>query len=307
MKRSKLILLLVLLVLIILYLVLITNQPQEKLARVFDLDTLSINRIEIYDAQDTLKMVKQNNVWKLIYPVNWEADSLKIRDLFREVITAKYATTPMGTGKEAMEKFHQKDAEALHIIVSDGKKSIHTLFSNLDNPYDYFRYAGSDKIYQLKAKVTNNYNTDLANWRSPHIVSHKEEELLKIEVSHPKNKYTLTRNGFQWIYRDAHQEFNIHPANMAMIKILNILEKLDTYIFVDSTQAEYVHKFKNPYCTVKLYLTGNRTQELKFIEHTQGYYLMMVDNDPNVFFVVVWDTVFRFTRHPDIFKMQGLG
>ena len=34
---------------------------------------------------------------------------------------------------------------------------------------------------------------------------------------------------------------------------------------------------------------------------------MMVDNDPNVFFVVVWDTVFRFTRHPEIFKMQGLG
>ncbi len=94
---------------------------------------------------------------------------------------------------------------------------------------------------------------------------------------------------------------------MAMIKILNILEKLDTYIFVDSAQAEYAHKFKNPYCTVKLYLTGNRMQELKFIEHTQGYYLMMVDNDPNVFFVVVWDTVFRFTRHPDIFKMQGLG
>jgi len=92
-----------------------------------------------------------------------------------------------------------------------------------------------------------------------------------------------------------------------MLKILNILESLNTYIFVDNAQAEYAEKFKNPYCTVKLYLTGNRTQELKFIEHTQGYYLMMVDNDPSVLFVVVWDTVFRFTRHPDIFRMQEFG
>jgi len=117
------------------------------------------------------------------------------------VITAKYAKTPMGTGKEAIEKFHQKDEEALHIIVSDGKKSIHTLFSNLDNPYDYFRYAGSDKIYQLKAKVTNNYNTDLSNWRSPHIVSHKEEELLKIEVTHPKINIPLPEMVFNGLFR----------------------------------------------------------------------------------------------------------
>ena len=75
MKKPNLILLLVLLILIGLYFVLRTNRPQEKLARVFDLDTLSINRIEIYDAQDTLKMVKQNNIWKLIYPVNWEANT----------------------------------------------------------------------------------------------------------------------------------------------------------------------------------------------------------------------------------------
>ncbi len=43
MKKSNLILLLVLLILIGLYFVLRTNRPQEKLARVFDLDTLSVN------------------------------------------------------------------------------------------------------------------------------------------------------------------------------------------------------------------------------------------------------------------------
>ena len=307
MKRSKLILLLLLIILIGLYFLLRTTSPREKLTPVFALDTLAINRIEIFDTQDTLRMIKQKNVWRLEYPVHWEADSVKIHEFFRDVITAKYSTTPMGTGKEAIEKFHQQDEEALHIIVSDGNKSIHTLFSNLNNPYDYFRYAGSNKIYQLKAKVTNNYNAELANWRSSHIVSHKENELLKIEVTHPKNKYTLTREGYQWTYHDAHQEFNIYPANRAMIKILNVLENLQTYLFVDNAQAEYAEKFKQPYCTVKLYLTNNRMQELKFIDYTQGHYLMMVDNDPKVLFVVVWDTVFRFTRHPDIFKMQELG
>ncbi|HNV92431.1 MAG TPA: DUF4340 domain-containing protein [Candidatus Cloacimonas sp.] len=307
MKKNKLILLLILLLLIGLYFLLRTKQPQEKLLPVFDLDTLAINRIEIYDAQDTLKMVKQGNCWRLIYPVNWEADSLKIHSLFKDILTAKYSKTPMGTGKEAILKFHQRDEETLHLIVSDGKKTVHTLFSNLNNPYDYFRYAGSEEIYQVKTKVTNVYNTDLANWRSPHIVSHQENDLVKIEVTHPKNKYTLTRKGLDWYYQDAHQNFQIHPYNRAMIKILNILEHLDTYIFVDNAQAEYAAKFDDPYCTVKLFLTNNRTQDLKFIEHYQGHYLMMVDNDPTVLFVVVWDTVFRFTRPPDVFRMQELG
>lgn len=123
MKKNKLILLLILLLLIGLYFLLRTKQPQEKLLPVFDLDTLAINRIEIYDAQDTLKMVKQGNCWRLIYPVNWEADSLKIHSLFKDILTAKYSKTPMGTGKEAILKFHQRDEETLHLIVSDGKKN----------------------------------------------------------------------------------------------------------------------------------------------------------------------------------------
>lgn len=302
MKKTKLVLLLVLIILIGLYFILKAYQPKEKLARVFDLDTLAINRIEIYDAQNTLKMVKEGKIWRLTYPVKWEADSLKIQAFFRDVISATYDTTPMSTGKEAIDKYQQKDEEALHIIVSDGKKTVHTLFSNLNNPYDYFRYAHKNDIYQIKAKVTNNYNTELINWRSSHIVSYQEEELLQIEVTHPKNKYTLTRKGTDWFYKDSTQEFKINPYNRGLIKVLNILANLNTFIFVDDAAENYAAKFQKPYCTVKLSLTNNHSQELKFIEHTKGEYLMMVDNDLSVLFVISWDSVFRFTRHPDVFK-----
>jgi len=307
MKKSKLILLLVLILLIATYFLLKKNRPIERTAKVFDIDTLSVNRIEVFNAADTIRIEKKNNIWTLVHPVSWAADTLKIQSLFRDVVTASYSKTPMGTGKEAIERFRQKEQETLHLVVANDKKSIHVLFSNLGNPYDYFRYAGLSKIYQLKTKVTNVYTTELYTWRSPHVVSHKEEDLLKIEVSHPKNNYTLTRRDYDWFFKDKANDFMINTNNIALVKILSILQNLDTYVFLDNEQNEWLPKFQEPYCTLKLYLTNNRTQVLKFVDYQEGRYLMMIDDDPTIFFVVVWDSVFRFTRHPDVFKMQDYG
>lgn len=305
MKKNRLILLSVLILLVAAFFFLKNKRPIERTAKVFDIDTLSVNRIELFNAADTIKIVKKNNVWTLVHPVTWAADTLKIQSLFRDVVNGSYSKTPMGTGKEAIERFQQKEQETLHLVIANDKKSIRVLFSNLGNPYDYFRYAGSNKIYQLKAKVTNVYTTELHTWRSPHVVSHIEDDLLKIEVSHPKNKYTLTRKDYDWFFKDKANDFLVNTNNIALIKILNILANLDTYVFIDDVENEWIAKFREPYCTVTLSLSDNRTQVLKFVDYQEGSYLMMVDDDPTVLFVVVWNSVFRFTRHPDVFKMQG--
>ncbi len=305
MKKNRLILLIILILLVAAFFFLKNKRPIERTAKVFDIDTLSVNRIELFNAADTIKIVKKNNVWTLVHPVTWAADTLKIQSLFRDVVSGSYSKTPMGTGKEAIERFQQKEQETLQLVIANDKKSIRVLFSNLGNPYDYFRYAGSNKIYQLKAKVTNVYTTELHTWRSPHVVSHIEDDLLKIEVSHPKNKYTLTRKDYDWFFKDKANDFLVNTNNIALIKILNILANLDTYVFIDDVENEWIAKFQEPYCTVKLSLSNNRTQVLKFVDYQEGSYLMMVDDDPTVLFVVVWNSVFRFTRHPDVFKMQG--
>ncbi len=307
MKKNKLILLIVLAALLIVYIILRIGRPEEKLRPVYDLDSLSIQGIEVFDQANKLVLKKQKGIWLLSEPVAWEADTLRMNSLFKEVFAAKYPKTPMGEGPDAVKRFKLQDSEALHIVVSGKGRKIHTLFSNMGNPYDYFRFAGSEEVYQIKAKVFNNYTTELPMWRSPHVVNYEEDELLKIDVSLPKDAYTLTRNGYDWYYQNKTEKFLIPTTNLALMKLVNILANLDTYVFVDTVSTEIAERFKNPEYIVKLSLSQNRSQDMKFAKYDDKQFMMMVDNDPSVLFIISTDTIHRFNRSADLFKMRGYG
>ena len=305
MKRNKTILIVILIVLVAAYFVLRTRRPEEKHKNIFAIDSLAIASIEVFDAADTLVLEKQNNLWMLTHPVNWEADAARMQSLFKDVLLAEYPKTPMGKGAAAVNRYKLQDSLALNIVVGDksGKKRIHAQFSNLGNPYDYFRYAGSNEVYQIKSKVANIYTTELPMWRSPHVVQYEEEELLSIDVKHIRNTYTLTRKEYDWYYKDAQNDFKIPPANRGIMKIVHVLSSLDTYVFIDDGSLTKAERFKTPECLVTLHLSKNRTQTLNFVKYDDSQYLLMVNNDPSVLFMVSFDTVFRFMRHADVFRI----
>jgi len=309
MNKKRLALIIVLVCLIALYLVMRSYRPDEKLYPIYDIDSLAIAKIVVYDQADTLKLEKQKGKWMLVEPVKWEADTLRISTLFKDVFDQKYPKTPMGTGEDAVSRYKLNDNQALHIIVSDarGKKSIHTMFSNMGNPFDYFRYAGSNQVYQIKNKVMTVYNTELPMWRSPHVVNVKESDLSSIEVTHINNSYTLTKQQMDWVYSDKMEHFTIPRTNIAIAKVLTILANFDTYVFVDGGTNDQLAKFKDPVCTVVLHFTNGGTQNLKFVKQDDSNYLMMVDNDPSVLFIVTFDSVFRFMRHAAVFAERSMG
>lgn len=306
MNRNRTILIAILVCLVGIYIFVRNRGPQERQYPIFDLDSLSIARIEVYDQANALKLEKQKGKWMLVEPVKWEADSMKIKMLFQEVLNAKYPRTPMGKGKEAIERFKLKDSEALHIKISNarGNKSNHIMFSNMGNPFDYFRYAGKDEIYQIKAKVMNIYTTQLPMWRSPDVISITEDQLSRLEVTNIHNSYTLSLKQYDWFYKDKLEDFMIPRTNRAMAKIINILSTFQTYVFVDDTTPEQIAKFATPECTVRIFLKNGRKQELKFVKRAEQEYLMMVDNDPSVLFAVTPDSVHRFMRNAEIFKLR---
>ncbi|MDY0152119.1 MAG: DUF4340 domain-containing protein [Candidatus Cloacimonas sp.] len=305
MKRNRIILIVILVILCAAYIVLRLKRPEEQQKAVFELNLKQINTIEVFDMADTLKMAKIKGVWRLTDPVNWNVDTLRIASLFKDVLSAKYPKTPMGEGKESLKRFKITDAEALHLVVGDEKNTVHVLFSNMGNPYDYFRYAGSDKVYQIKSKVMTAYSADLQQWRSPIIVMYAEDELESIEVTHKKNTYTLTRKKYDWYFKDAKNDFKIPLANLAIMKVVNILANMDTYVFVDGGDKETLDKFKTPDCVVTVQLTDKTSHELSFAYMDDKQYLMMVDKDPLVLFMVSTDTVLRFMRHADVFRTDG--
>lgn len=302
MKNPKLILLIVLVTLILGYLILRSFTPKEKLSPILDFPIDKINTVEIWDKSNRINLIQKEGEWRISKPLDWKADTLRVNNFIKDVLTAKYPTTPMSIGKDAVSLYGLDKDDVLNIRVTAGAKKNHLQFSNLGNPWDYFRFAEKSEVYQIKSKVLVQYYPELSNWRSPEIVRVEESELISIDVTHPKNHYTLTRKDNQWNYTDKMDSFNVPYSNIALIKILNILQNFNTYVFIDGNNTEYRKRFENPDCTIKLSLTNNRKQTLSFIKMDDNTYLLKVDDDDKVLFSVSFDSVFRFIRHAEVFR-----
>lgn len=305
MKRSKLILIILLAVLLLAYLALKVMKPSESSKEVFRLNLNKIEKIEIFNSDDKMELILDEGIWKVNRDVIWEADSLKIHELFENVLKAEYPTTAMSEAEGAVERYQLQDNEALHIRAYEKSRQVHVLFSNLGNPWDYFRYAGDNKVYQIKSKVVQDFQPDIINWRSPILIHYWEDDLKQIKVQHAKNTYTLKRDGPNWSFHDKMNDFEVESNNFALFKIISILQNFRSYIFVSGEDEEYQKAFAKPMCTLWITDTQDEVRKLDFAEFDAHRFMLRIDDDMSVLHQVEFDTVFRFTRNPEIFKMRS--
>ncbi len=305
MKRTKLILMIVLLLLIAAFFILRFHGPRERTGIVFDKAFQEPDGIQIYSPEGEIKLALKDGKWILKGEMTWEADSLKVQSFFEDVIRAEYAKTPMSTHKDAIRRYGLQDEEALHVKVSSGLRTRHVLFANLGNAWDYFRYAGDSEVYQVRSKVAQFYKPLPINWRSPFLLHYWEDELREIRVEHENNSYTLLRLVDQWFYQDSKHDFAVDFGNYALVKILSILQNFRSYIFTSGDDPEMLKAFANPMATVWITDTEDKVRKLEFAKFDNSRHMLRIDDDSSVIFQVEFDTVFRFTRHPDIFKRKS--
>ena len=305
MKIRTLILLIILVALLATFLILKRRSPQERHKRIFSADSTSIGSIEIAAAAAKLVLVNDDGEWKLTHPVRWNVEPHLLRLFFSQVIGQTYSLTPLAQGSEAVKTYRLEQDNALQVKLFDfrGKLLDHVWFSNLNNPNDYFRFEGSNKVFQIRQKVAGVFTPDPAPWRSPYVLSLSEEQLSSLEVKHSKNSYTLTRSGDRWTYKDSNEEFEIPPRNTVLIKILHQLTMLGSYTVLEQDSLPTAASLGNPECVVKIKLMNDKQHLLEFFKHTENY-LLRVDSDASRYFVVLFDNVFRFTRKAVLFRAK---
>ncbi|MDD3535831.1 MAG: DUF4340 domain-containing protein [Candidatus Cloacimonetes bacterium] len=301
-KRSR-ILLIALVLLLALFFLLRFLRPEERTRNVIDLKSGAIDRILIWDNMAKLELKRDGERWMLQQPLVWAADSTRVRQFFEKVVSAKYATKAMSIDPNAAENYGLSDTDALHIQLFAGNKNRHLLFSNLGNEWDYFRWAGKSEVYAIKSKVVQHFPPELLVWRSPLILRYYEEHIRSIRSKHKDNDYTLSRQGSSWTYEDKRQKFPVDFDNYALVKIISILQNFNTHIFIDGKTPEYESAFAEPMCEVWITDTDGNTRKLSFAKFDHNRHLLMVDDDNSVLYQVEFDSVYRFMRNPEIFRM----
>ncbi|HRY83070.1 MAG TPA: DUF4340 domain-containing protein [Candidatus Cloacimonadota bacterium] len=304
MNKKTLIAGLVLLLLVGIFFLLKNRDSTEKLSRVFNADSTAIARIELIDPADTLVIAKTGSDWRLEVPVNWEANPQTVERLFNNVINAEYSKTVMTTSKDAASRYKLVPGTALQIKTFDSKGKLrdHVYFGNIGNPYDYFRYEGSSEIYQLKKLISNTFNSSLEQWRSPVVIRVSESEIGSIEVKYSQGSHVLTHKDKDWWFKDAANDFKIPLENRAIIRTVNILNKLDTFVFYDDPAPELLAVFKQPMATVLIKLKDGKSRKLVFAETANKEYLLLMDDNPKTLYGLVKDSVLRFTVNSEHYK-----
>lgn len=306
MPRAKLLLLLTLLVLLLLAGYLALSRPQrETLKPIFSADSLAVMGIEISQADNILKLNKDGGHWNITSPVKWSVEDSRMSLFLKEVIQENYSTTPIASGKQALQDYGFETGRVLKVKALNGKGKLlrEVWFSNPGNPFDYFRFAGSSDVYQIRQKVATVYLPDFDAWRSPYVLRLFSDQMLSIKVSHPKNEYELTRKGNLWHFKDRIEDFEVPPGNPTMGKLLNILAALGSYSILSEDATPTPDSLQDVACAVTILQTDRQTRRITFYPYGENY-LMSVDTHPGKYFIVLFDTVFRFTRHAMLFRSR---
>ncbi|MDX9828372.1 MAG: DUF4340 domain-containing protein [Spirochaetia bacterium] len=292
----------ILLVLLLGYYVLRLRAPEERTRRVFDLDAAKVDKIEVWNATDSVEVILKDGKWILPKPFVWDADSTRVERFFTEVLSAEYPTTPMSREGDARKTYLLDDENTLHVRVSAGTRSAHVLFSNLGNAWDYFCFENGSEVYQVKRKVVQHFGPDFAIWRNPLILQYFEEDLRSVRSRHTNGEFTLTRDGSQWTFTSPEESFVVPFDNFALVKIISVLQNMRTGVFADGRLPHLREAMNKPDCEVWITDVQGNTKKLSFAKVDNERFMLMVDDDPTLLYQVVYDTVYRFIRPADIFR-----
>jgi len=320
MKRKQLIILSILVILVLIYVLARWQEPVEKEIRFFKADSVSLAKMVFVNQEDTIIVEKKGKDWKLTYPVLWDASTDQINSFFKQVLPIQTSSTTM-SDEPTMQSLYKVDAanaNQVKLYNKSGRLLDHAFIGNGGNStFDYGRHEGSNKIYQLKDNIANLVKPDIYQWRSPNITNLRLNDLDHIDVSYTKNSYSLTIEQDSIRYRDKYNNFLIPQNNRAQWKIINALENLSTYQFIDQNTEKYLPAFQKPDCTIKVYLkdktckTFTLTREEKAITpigtksiDKEVTVLMMIDGKTSPLYQMTGDFINRFTRAPQHFQVE---
>ena len=320
MKRSRIIAIAVLVLLVAAYFIARTKQPVEKDIRFFSADSSAVAKICLSTPQDTVIAVKQGKLWRLTHPVDWEANDTQLGLFFSKVLKAKTSSTSISEDltQQGMYKVDPTNAVQVKLFDAHNRLLDHVFIGNGTNStFEYGRHEGDARIYQFKDNLTNIVRPDIYNWRSPKITNIRLTNVSRIDVVYTKNAYTLFVAGDSIRYTDKHESFAIPPGNRALYKIVNALENLLTYQFIDKETHQYDAAFTHPDCRITVYMKdkSRRTftlirQEEKIVpasaasEQKSITVFMKVDDKPLPLYEMTGDFLNRFTRASGHFKVE---
>jgi hypothetical protein len=170
----------------------------------------SATAIEIKHSNQTLRLVKETDGWKLEQPLSYPADETKIDAFLSSLAQLQYqsAIPPSEASSQGNEDPYGMKSPSGHLQIEAGESTFKLEFGSASpGNITFVKQTNSDQVYTLSSAILKSINTDSEQWRDPRVFPHATSDITEIQIIGPGNEILLTRpeNASAWVMNHPHQ------------------------------------------------------------------------------------------------------
>jgi hypothetical protein len=299
MNKNNKIYLIILAVLVILFLITKMNNKTEKIINFFDVDSVKIAKFSIKDAKGEITLEKMNDSWQITDPINYQADQVKIENIFKRVLIAQTSSLPLSDKENSLSNYELQDSLAILLTIYDqnDKTLDATYFGKLKGQSKTpARKKDSNEVYLLDQSVSYLLKSDTQYWREKTVATIEEESIEKISVLYADHGYELTKEDTAWVYADGENVLTLKEDNSTLRSLVNSLKRITSTQFKDNEFEKYEAALAKPDLEIGIVQLDGNSIYLRLAKSEDSKYVMQLNNDTETLFVQYEGWVKRFQK-----------
>lgn len=305
MNKKQKIYITILVVLVIGFIITKMNDNVEKRIRFFQADSAKIRTIEISNIKDTLRLSKQNETWKIVFPFENEVNEYQIKNIFSKVLNVKTSNLPISESEDSYNTYKVTNSQGTLVKFLDENNNVldeAIIGKSSSSKTTPARRPDDNKIFKLEENINYVVTTNTDNWREKILFEIEEYNITKISILSDINAYELTPSDSVWNYTDGKSNLSVSLSNQTLREILSELNKLTVNGFIDNNYEEYKEKLTFPSLEIGIELLDGSNHYLRTAMDKDPKYVLQFDNDKNFLYSVYQDWVDKFTKEAMDFK-----
>ena len=272
----------ILVVLVIVFLITKIGNNVEKRINFFQVDSTKIKTIEISNIKDTLRLSKENDIWKIVYPFENDANENQIKNIFSKVLKVKTSNLPISESKSSFNTYKVTNSQGTWIKFIDENKNVldeAIIGKSSSSKTTPVRRPDKAKIFKLEDNLNYIITANTDDWREKTILEIEENNISKISIICDEYAYELSPSDSLWHYTDSNNTLGVNFNNKTLRDILSTLSKLTVNGFVDNKYEEYKEKLNFPNLEIGIKLFDGSTHYLRVAMDKDPKYVLQLDND----------------------------
>ncbi|MCD4829069.1 MAG: DUF4340 domain-containing protein [Candidatus Cloacimonetes bacterium] len=291
------------------------SEPIEKRAPMLDIDASQVWRVHISSAEGEVDLLRHEDGWRLIHPIETPVDDERLNSFFQAVLTAEIYETPVAASPSSHPLYAVDAASGTRLrlfAAADTLLADVWLGSRGNRFFSAVRVEGHNEVYRVTEDLTGVVTSDSEKWREHDLLVLDPDDIARIEVRYRLGHYSLTWEPSVWVYRSEGgtrpdlPSFDVPRDNRTFFKLVNVLTQVRSLRFYDNAWEEWAPRFEEPVLQVWLTLKNDETHELVFARtDRESTFVMRLDGRTDMLYLQPDDFVKRFTLSAEHFADQS--